>query len=41
LWHNSFLPAAREKRVYERLVDAVTAPLAASAPGTDGSPRSS
>ena len=41
LWHNSFLPAAREKRTYERLVDAVTAPLAASARGTGGSPRSS
>jgi hypothetical protein len=25
LWHNSFLPAAREKRVYEQLVAAVTA----------------
>jgi hypothetical protein len=25
LWHNSFLPAAREKRTYERVVDAVTA----------------
>jgi uncharacterized protein DUF7033 len=25
LWHNSFLPAAREKRTYERLVAAVTA----------------
>ena len=25
LWHNSFLPAAREKRTYERLVDAAAA----------------